>query len=277
MVTVDLVDEACSRLRLEQESKPEILWKLERDLLTRQIELSALENEDDDPKVLARREEVRQDVKALQDEIQSLTDTWMAEKNALNRVHDVQKELEDARLALDVARRKGDFAKAGELMHGTIPKLEEELHNLENGVTENTNKKQKMLAEAVTADAIATIIARHTGIPVSRIAGNESKKLLTMEDKLRKRVVGQDHALETISNAVRLARTRLQAHDRTLGNFLFLGPTGVGKVRKFRWNGGSRIRTLLFFRFASTFCTTDGNGQGLGGVLVRRRRCHDKD
>lgn len=228
--SIDLVDEACSRLRLEQESKPEILWKLERDLLTRQIELSALENEDDDPKVKTRREEVRNDVQALQDEIQSLTDAWMAEKNALNRVHDVQKELEDTRLALDAARRMGDFAKAGELMHGTIPKLEEELHNLEHGESQAASgdkKKPKMLSEAVTADAIATIIARHTGIPVSRIAGSESKKLLQMEDKLRERVVGQDHALEAISNAVRLARTRLQAHDRTLGNFLFLGPTGV--------------------------------------------------
>eukprot|EP00977_Amphora_coffeiformis_P014488 scaffold4060_cov190-Amphora_coffeaeformis.AAC.22 len=237
--SIDLVDEACSRLRLEQESKPEILWKLERDLMTRQIEASALENEGDDPKVKSRREEVRQDVKALQEEIKSLTDTWMEEKRALTRVHDVQKELEDARLALDAARRRGDFAKAGELMHGTIPTLEHELHDLEQGVeSESTTttgsgkkkKKEKMLSEAVTADAIATIIARHTGIPVSRIAGNESKKLLHMEEKLRERVVGQDHALEVISNAVRLARTRLQAHDRTLGNFLFLGPTGVGKT-----------------------------------------------
>ena len=230
--SIDLVDEACSRLRLEQESKPEILWTLERDLLTKQIELSALENEaKDDTKVQARLKEVQKEVKALKDEIQTWTDKWMAEKNALNRVHDVQKELEDARLALDQARNRGDFAKAGELMHGTIPRLEKELHDLEHPETTSTGgSKDKMLSEAVTADAIATIIARHTGIPVSRIAGNESKKLLHMEEKLRQRVVGQDHALETISNAVRLARTRLQAHDRTLGNFLFLGPTGVGKT-----------------------------------------------
>ena len=121
----------------------------------------------------------------------------------------------------------------GELMHGTIPRLTQELHDLENGVSSTPrNEKDKMLAEAVTADAIATIIARHTGIPVSRIAGNESRKLLQMENKLRERVVGQDHALETISNAVRLARTRLQAHDRTLGNFLFLGPTGMFEKRQ---------------------------------------------
>ena len=227
--SIDLVDEACSRLRLEQESKPEVIWAKERDLLTKQIELSALENEKNDAKVKERLQDVQKEVKELDQEIQSLTDKWMQEKKELNRVHDVQKELENARHALDAARNRGDFAKAGELLHGTIPKLETELHVLEDEEAADGDKK-KMLSEAVTADAIATIIARHTGIPVSRIAGNESKKLLQMEDKLRERVVGQDHALETISNAVRLARTRLQAHNRTLGNFLFLGPTGVGKT-----------------------------------------------
>jgi ATP-dependent Clp protease ATP-binding subunit ClpB len=114
-------------------------------------------------------------------------------------------------------------------LHSTIPRLEHQLHDLEEA-DETTSgpgkKKKRLLAEAVTADAISTIVARHTGIPVSRITGSESKKLLKMEDKLRERVVGQDHALEAVSNCVRLARTRLQ--DRTLGNFLFLGPSGVG-------------------------------------------------
>jgi ATP-dependent Clp protease ATP-binding subunit ClpB len=225
---VDLVDEACSRLRLEQESKPEILWQLERDLLTRQIEASALASEKDDAKAMARQRHVQQQVEDLQAEIHTWTDTWMSEKNALNRVKQVQQELEEARHALEGARRQGDFNKAGELLHGTIPNLEDEL--LEVEAKADQAESHKMLAEAVTADAVATLIARHTGIPVSRIAGNESKKLLQMEDNLRKRVVGQDHALEAVSNAVRLARTRLQAHDRTLGNFLFLGPTGVGKT-----------------------------------------------
>jgi ATP-dependent Clp protease ATP-binding subunit ClpB len=226
--SIDLVDEACSRLRLEQESKPEILWQLERDLLTRQIEASALAGEKDDTKAVARQRHVQKQVEDLQAETQTWTDTWMSEKNALNRVKQVQQELEEARNALEGARRRGDFNMAGELLHGTIPKLEEELQEVE--AKADQAESNKMLAEAVTADAIATIIARHTGIPVSRIAGNESKKLLEMEDQLRKRVVGQDHALEAVSNAVRLARTRLQAHNRTLGNFLFLGPTGVGKT-----------------------------------------------
>lgn len=227
--SIDLVDEACSRLRLEQESKPEIIWKVERDLLTRQIELSALENEDD-KKSLARKESVKEEVDRLKAEVSRLTDIWHREKQELNKVRDLKEELEEARLEMDKARRRGDFANAGELLHATIPKLEDQLEAQEEGESSSEKKKGKMLSDAVTADAIATIIARHTGIPVSRITGSESRKLLTMEDKLRERVVGQDHALESVSNCVRLARTRLQAQDRTLGNFLFLGPTGVGKT-----------------------------------------------
>jgi len=231
--SIDLVDEACSRLRLEQESKPEIIWKVERDLLTRQIELSALENEEDaDSKVVTRRQECQKEVNDLKAEVKRLTDIWMEEKKELNRVQDVKEELEKARIDLEAARRRGDFAKAGELLHGTIPKLEHELEDLEHTVErQHDGKKQhstKMLADSVSADAIATIIARHTGIPVSRIAGDESQKLLHMEEKLRKRVVGQDHALAAVSDCVRLARTRLQAQNRTLGNFLFLGPTVGG-------------------------------------------------
>jgi ATP-dependent Clp protease ATP-binding subunit ClpB len=122
-------------------------------------------------------------------------------------------------------------------MHATIPRLEHELANLETHVEDVKKSKSaqnhKMLSDSVTAESIAHIVARHTGIPVSRITGDEGKKLLHMEDTLRKRVVGQDHALAAVSNCVRLARTRLQSQQRTLGNFLFLGPTGVGKVRSF--------------------------------------------
>jgi ATP-dependent Clp protease ATP-binding subunit ClpB len=227
--SIDLVDEACSRLRLEQESKPEIIWKVERDLLTRQIELSALENEDD-KKSVERKEAVQQEVNRLKEEMDRLTKIWEEEKNELNKIRDLKEELELARVAMDRARKVGDFSKAGELMHATIPQLEHKIEDLEEAESGASRKKKKMLSESVTADAIATIIARHTGIPVSRITGSESQKLLTMEDKLRERVVGQDHALECVSNCVRLARTRLQAQNRTLGNFLFLGPTGVGKT-----------------------------------------------
>lgn len=227
--SIDAVDEACSRLRLEQESKPEIIWKLERDLLTKQIEQSALANEQD-AKSKARKQSVEKEVNDLKNEVERLTNLWRDERNELNRVNEVKQELEKARQDMDTARRQGNFARAGELMHGIIPKLEHEVEELESRVENSGGEKHKMLAEAVTADAIATIIARHTGIPVSRIAGKESQKLLHMEDVLRKRVVGQDHALEAVSDCVRLARTRLQSQDRTLGNFLFCGPTGSGKT-----------------------------------------------
>lgn len=230
--SIDLVDEACSRLRLEQESKPEVIWQVERDLLTKQIELSALANEGDDKKSLARSSSVKKEVDSLKSQLDHLLLLWRAEREELGRAKKLQEDIDQARKDLEEARKRGDFAKAGEILHSTLPNLEDELEAYENNAAEsgNGNKSKKMLSDAVSSEAIATIIARHTGIPVSRITGSESKKLLCMEDKLRERVVGQDHALTAISNCVRLARTRLQAQDRTLGNFLFLGPTGVGKT-----------------------------------------------
>jgi len=225
--SIDLVDEACSRLRLEQESKPEVIWFLEKDLLTKQIELSALENEGDDKKTVARRDQVKTEVDSIQAKLLELNTVWQAEREELDKTKSIQEELDTAKNDLEKARRKGDFAVAGQLQHSTIPQLELELQEIENNVDV---KEKKMLAEYVSSGAIASCVAKHTGIPVSKITGSESAKLLDMESKLRESVVGQDHALEAVSNCVRLARTRLQAEDRTLGNFLFLGPTGVGKT-----------------------------------------------
>jgi ATP-dependent Clp protease ATP-binding subunit ClpB len=232
--SIDLVDEACSRLRLEQESKPEDIWNLERELLTKQIEASALENEGDDKKSVARKEHVQGEIKTLNEKLAELNAKWKAEKDELGRTKQLQEELDALRLELKEARQQGDLARAGELMYDKIPKMQYELEELEKKDLDKKDSsddtKLKMLDDSVTSEAIASIIARHTGIPVSRITGSESKKLLHMEDALRHRVVGQDQALEAVSNCVRLARTRLQAQDRTLGNFLFLGPTGVGKT-----------------------------------------------
>jgi ATP-dependent Clp protease ATP-binding subunit ClpB len=132
-----------------------------------------------------------------------------------------------------MARKQGDLAKAAELLHSVIPTLEHEMEELEKEDQSAPAGQQhhKMLADFVSAEAIATVVARHTGIPVSRITGSESRKLLHLEDKLRERVVGQDAALSAVSQCVRLARTRLQAPNRTLGNFLFVGPTGVVRLR----------------------------------------------
>lgn len=129
---------------------------------------------------------------------------------------------------MNVSGFTGDLAKAAELQHATIPRLEDELNAWDKKENEGGNQ-HKMLSDFVSADAIATVVARHTGIPVSRLTGNESRKLLKLEDQLRQRVVGQDAALSAVSDCVRLARTRLQAPDRPLGTFLFIGPTGVGK------------------------------------------------
>lgn len=163
---------------------------MERDLLTKQIELSALANEGDDKKSVARSTQVQKEVDGLKLQLDELILLWNAEKEELGRAKKIQEKLDQARKELEDARKKGDFAKAGELLHSTIPNLEDELQQLEQGesldtVKSSKKKKKKMLSDAVSADAIATIIARHTGIPVSRITGSESKKLLTMEDKLR--------------------------------------------------------------------------------------------
>lgn len=253
--SIDLVDEACSRLRLQQESKPEVIWKLEQELLTRRIELSALETEEGTGK---RKSECENEIDRLKNEVNRLTDDWVAERNDLSRVKSAKEELDQAKKDLDKAKQHGDFTQAGELLHSTIPSLEEELERIVSKVDTN---KTSMLSNSVSADAIAAIVARHTGIPVSKVMGqDESAKLLHMEDTLRKRVVGQDHALTAVSNCVRLARTRLQAHSRTLGNFLFLGPT-VSIIQQLRLPLDGN---LLDFSFSG--CRKDRNSQSVSGV-----------
>ena len=212
--SIDLVDEACSRLRLEQESKPEVIWKVERDLLTKQIEQSALASEEDDAKSKTRKEQVDSEVKNLKQELNRLQTMWVREKNELEKGKKLQAKLDEARRELNSARKSGDLAKAAELQHATIPSLEDEME-LWDESSRVSGQQHKMLADNVSAEAIATVVARHTGIPVSRITGSESRKLLRLEDQLRQRVVGQEAALKAVCDCVRLARTRLQNPDRT--------------------------------------------------------------
>ena len=199
--------------------------------MTKQIELSALEQEDDQASK-QRRDVVQQEVDDLKVKVEKIAKIWQDERGGLTRIKDVKEELASAKREVDMAKGRGDFAKAGELMHATIPRLEQELHDLEELEDPSKRKKKRLLTDAVDADAIATIVARHTGIPVSKISGSESRKLIRMEERLRDRVVGQDHALKAVSNCVRMARTGLQDRNKTLGNFLFLGPSGVGKTGK---------------------------------------------
>lgn len=185
--SIDLIDESCAALKLEQESKPEAIWKLERDLLTKQIELGALENEHGDTtnknkKSQSRKEHVRTEVTQLTEQLKELNSAWQAEKDELSIGKRLADDLEQARADLELARRRGDYNLAGELQYSKIPQLEQGLlEQQEHDDVEST----KLLQESVTADSIAAIVARHTGIPVSRLTGSESQKLLHMEDKLR--------------------------------------------------------------------------------------------
>ncbi|CAK4547259.1 unnamed protein product [Aphanomyces euteiches] len=232
---IDLVDEAASRLRLEQESKPEPIEQLERKIIMRKIEMEALRKEDDAASV-KQRHIVQADLQAMEKELKALTDEWNEEKNRLQGLKTVKKRLEEARRELEAAQRNGNYARAGELMHSVIPQLEREAESdaAEAQDDESEEKPRSnsklLLGDAVTADHIAAVVARATGIPVANLVSGEKKRLLSMEPLLESRVVGQLPAVTAVSNCIRMARAGLHAHNRPLGVFLFLGPTGVGKT-----------------------------------------------
>ncbi|OQS07085.1 AAA ATPase domain-containing protein [Thraustotheca clavata] len=234
---IDLVDEAASRLRLEQESKPEAIEHLERRIIMRKIEIEALRREEDAASV-KQRSIVEADLKAMENELKLLTAEWEGEKERLAGLKSVKKRLEEARRELDMAQRKGDFARAGELKHSIIPKLEQEseasdeaeIVELDDEQSEKKNNSTLLLGDAVTSDHIAAVVAKATGIPVSNLLSGEKKRLLSMEKSLERRVVGQYSAVKAVSDCIRMARAGLHAHTRPLGVFLFLGPTGVGKT-----------------------------------------------
>ena len=229
--SIDLIDEAASRLRLQQESKPEPIWKLERRALTKQIEVAALKKETDRFSS-ARKDALERELHDIDQELRALTERWDREKKELAKTKGLQEQLDYARRQLVKAQESGDFARAGELLHSTIPALEDKTAALDTtpGVGDNGTKNSPMLGDAVTSDHIAEVVSVHSGVPVHRLMAAEQKALLDMEDVLRERVVGQDHALVAVSNCVRLSRTKLQSEDRPQGVFLFLGPTGVGKT-----------------------------------------------
>ena len=232
--SIDLIDEAASRLRLQQESKPEPIEKLERKALTKQIEVAALEKETD-LFSKSRKDVLIKDIQNINVELKSLTERWNREKKELAKTKELQERLDHARTELVKAQETGDLEKAGKLRFMTIPALEEKTAAIDTKIGPDGKEIQNknngpMLGEVVAADDIAEVVSRRSGIPINRLRAAEQKELLHMEDVLRQRVVGQDHALEAVSNCVRLSRTRLQSEDRPQGVFLFLGPTGVGKT-----------------------------------------------
>jgi ATP-dependent Clp protease ATP-binding subunit ClpB len=220
---IDLMDEAASRIRMEVESKPEEIETLDRRIIQMKIEALALEKESDAASK-DRLATLKADLANLEEQSASLTTRWQAEKDKIAGEALVKAELDAARNALDQAQRAGDLAKAGELQYGTIPALEKRLDEAAGAAA------GAMLREEVTADDIASVVAKWTGIPVERMMTGEREKLLTMETTLGARVIGQSDAVKAVSTAVRRARAGLQDPNRPLGSFLFLGPTGVGKT-----------------------------------------------
>ncbi|MBV2147586.1 ATP-dependent chaperone ClpB [Sphingobium sp. AS12] len=220
---IDLMDEAASRLRMEVESKPEEIENLDRRIIQLKIEREALKKETDKASA-DRLTTLETDLANLEEQSASLTTRWQAEKDKIAGEAKIKEQLDAARLELEQAQRAGDLAKMSELSYGTIPGLEKRLAEAE------TASEGAMLREEVTAEDIAGVVARWTGIPVERMMTGEREKLLAMEETLGKRVIGQAHAVKAVSTAVRRARAGLQDPNRPLGSFLFLGPTGVGKT-----------------------------------------------
>ena len=221
---IDLVDEAASRLRMEVDSKPEELDALDRDILQKQIEAEALKKEDDAASK-DRLEKLEKDLADLQESSAQLTAKWQSERDKLAGARDLKEQLDRARIELENAKRAGDLAKAGELSYGVIPELEKKLSE-----AETAEQTSVMVEEAVRPEQIAQVVERWTGIPTAKMLEGEREKLLSMEDGLHKRVIGQNAAVKAVANAVRRARAGLNDENRPLGSFLFLGPTGVGKT-----------------------------------------------
>ena len=220
---IDLMDEAASRLRMEVDSKPEELDALDRQILQLQIEAEALKKEDDAASK-DRLEALQKDLSDLQDRSAEMTAQWQAERDKLAGARDIKEKLDQARAELDIAKREGNLARAGELSYGVIPQLERDLETAEG------REDDMMVEEAVRPDQIASVVERWTGIPAGKMLEGERDKLLRMEEQLHDRVIGQNAAVKAVANAVRRARAGLNDENRPLGSFLFLGPTGVGKT-----------------------------------------------
>ncbi|GHO94636.1 chaperone protein ClpB [Reticulibacter mediterranei] len=226
---IDLIDEAASRLRVELDSTPSEVDTLDRRIRQLQIEQEALRKETD-PASRQRLIKVEQELANLNEQLHTLKFSLESEREPVEAIRRLKKELEEAQVSLEKAEREYDFGKAAELRHGTIPRLEQQLHEMEEKLSSIQGKGGRLLKEEVDAEDIAEIVSKWTHIPVSKLMEGEVQKLIKMEDRLRERVVGQEQALKAVSDAIRRARAGLQDPNRPLASFLFLGPTGVGKT-----------------------------------------------
>ena len=220
---IDLVDEACATIRVQMDSVPFELDNLTHRIMRLEIERQAIKKEKDEISK-KRRDDIDKNLTTMKQKEQELTEAWNKEKNLNENIKKKKKELEDAKFKLDQAENKYDLEQAAILRHGTIPKLEKELEQL------NNVEKNKILSDTVTENDIAKIIAKWTNIPVAKLVSSEKEKLLSLEENMKKRVMGQDEALELVSDAVIKSRSGIKDPNRPIASFLFLGPTGVGKT-----------------------------------------------
>ncbi len=229
---IDLIDEAASRIRIEIDSLPQEIDVLEREILQLEIERQALARETDD-KSKERRDDIEKRIGDLNEQSSAMKAQWQSEKEEIEKMRLAKEQLEQAKLELEQARQTGDLTKAAEIQYGRIPELEKLLES-EQARLADLQKDGVFLKEEVDEEDVAEVVARWTGVPVSKMLEGEMQKLVAMEENLRKRVIGQDEALEAVANAVRRARAGLQDPNRPVGSFIFLGPTGVGKTETAR-------------------------------------------
>ena len=222
---IDLIDEAASSIRMEIDSKPQPLDRLDRRIIQLKLEQQALQKEDDDAS-RKRLEMLEKELAEKEREYAELEEVWKSEKAALSGTQHIKAELENARTQMEQARRAGDLNKMSELQYGVIPSLEKQLAQAETG----EGKEMSLLRYRVTDEEIAEVLSRATGIPVAKMMEGEKEKLLRMEEELHKRVIGQNEAVDAVANAIRRSRAGLSDPNRPIGSFLFLGPTGVGKT-----------------------------------------------
>jgi ATP-dependent Clp protease ATP-binding subunit ClpB len=222
---IDLIDEAASRLRIEIDSLPTEIDEVDRRILQLEIELTSLAKETDDASV-ERREAIERELGDLREQSAAMKAEWQIEKDEIHKVQAIKERLEQAHRELERAEREADLERAAQLRHGEIPELQQQLEEAEQAEP----REARFLKEEVDAEDVAEVVARWTGIPVSRLMEGEVEKLVHMEERLHQRVIGQDEAVESVSNALRRSRAGLSDPNRPIGNFLFLGPTGVGKT-----------------------------------------------
>ena len=221
---IDLVDEACATLKVEMESLPQELDELQRKILQLQIEKTSLSKEED-PKAIERRNEIESELARLQSQRDEMHSCWEDEKNILAHAKDDKLALEKARLDLEKAQNEARYEEAAKLQYGIIPELEQRIAK-----SQNLQKEDSLIQETVDEELVAKIVSRWTGVEVSRLVESQREKLLRLKDELEKRVVGQDHALELVTDAILRSKAQIQDENRPIGSFMFLGPTGVGKT-----------------------------------------------